>query len=100
MTQVMVSHGVSPLITVSGTMSLNPDVDVIGKKKSNDKTLKKLSCFCKKMGQTRHLFVYFYSFLKTNRYSTNLTLMIMIMRRWYAWDSNPGQQDGRRRRIH
>ena len=86
MTQVMVSHGVSPLITVSGTMSLNPDVDVIGKKKSNDKTLKKLSCF--------------YSFLKTNRYSTNLTLMIMIMRRWYAWDSNPGQQDGRRRRIH
>ena len=52
MTQVMVSHGVSPLITVSGTMSLNPDVDVIGKKKSNDKTLKKLSCFCKKWVKT------------------------------------------------
>ena len=47
-------------------------------------------------GQTRPLFVYFHSFRKTNRYSTNLTINFKV----YMVDSNPGRQDGRRRRIY
>ena len=44
------------------------------------------------MGQTRPLFVYFRPFLNT--IANNL---IIKKRRWH---SNPGRQDGRRRRIH
>ena len=43
------------------------------------------------MGQSRPLFVYFRSFL--------ITISIQI-EKWCAWDSNPGLQDGRRRRNH
>ena len=46
------------------------------------------------MGQSRPLFVYFCSFPVT------ISIQIEKKRRWCAWDSNPGQQDGRRRRNH
>ena len=46
------------------------------------------------MGQSRPLFVYFCSFLVT------ISTQIEKKHRWYAWDSNLGPQDGRRRRIH
>ena len=48
-----------------------------------------------KMGQSRPLFVYFRHFLDTIS-----IIQIEKKRRWCAWDSNPGQQDGRRRRNH
>ena len=28
------------------------------------------------------------------------TVQNLTIKRWYAWDSNPGGHDGRRRRIH
>ena len=46
------------------------------------------------MGQSQPLFVYFCSFLVT------ISIQIEKKRRWCAWDSNPGLQDGRRRRNH
>ena len=46
------------------------------------------------MGQTRPLF--FLLFSTQWQYSTKFDYK---KRRWWAWDSNPGQQDGRRRRI-
>ena len=49
-----------------------------------------------KMGEARPLFVYFRSFL-TSKGQTNLTI---IDKRWCAWESNPGQQDGRQRWLH
>ena len=48
------------------------------------------------MGQSRPLFVYFRSF-HTPIQMTNTNWK---KHRWCAWDSNPGRQDGRRRRIH
>ena len=46
------------------------------------------------MGQFRPLFVYFRSFLVT------ISIQIEKKHRWYAWDSNLGPQDGRRRQYH
>ena len=57
-----------------------------------------LSCyvlfFFKKMGQFRPFSVF--SFFQ------HITIQILnwLKRKWCAWDSNPGQQDGRCRRIH
>ena len=48
----------------------------------------------KKVGQSRPLFVNFSSFLVT------ISIQIEKKHRWCAWDSNPGPQDGRRRRNH
>ena len=43
-------------------------------------------------------FVYFRSFFSTQwHYGTEFDYK---KHRWFAWDSNPGRQDGRRRRIH
>ena len=59
--------------------------------------------FFKKMGQTRPLFVYFRYFhdAKTNIASTMRMCDYKWKKRgWCAWDSNPGRQVGRRRRIH
>ena len=44
------------------------------------------------MGQSRPLFVYFRYFLET--------ISLIQKRRWSAWESNPGPQDGRRRQNH
>ena len=49
--------------------------------------------FFKKMGQSR-LFCFF-SFFSCYNFNTNWKKL-----RWCAWDSNPGPQDGRRRRNH
>ena len=51
--------------------------------------------FFKKMGQSWPLFVYFSFFSGYNFNNTNWKKC-----RWCAWDSNPGPQDGRRRRNH
>ena len=52
------------------------------------------------MCQTRPL-VYYRLFLSTiTNISQNLTTCKMNKLRLYTWDLNPGQQDGRRRRIH
>ena len=48
------------------------------------------------MDQSRPLFVYFRSF----HIPIQMTNINWKKHRWCAWDSNPGQQDGRRRRIH
>ena len=50
--------------------------------------------FFKKMGQSRPLFCLF-SFFSRYNFNTNWK-----KHRWCAWDSNPGPQDGRRRRNH
>ena len=50
------------------------------------------------MGQTQPLFVYFRPFLNTMT-NTAQKLTTKSVPRWCAWDSNPGQQDGRRRLI-
>ena len=50
-----------------------------------------VSCFFK-MGQFRPLFCLFSSFSHYNFNNTKLKKHI-----WWAWDSNPGPQDGRRR---
>ena len=49
------------------------------------------------MGQTRPLFLFIFVLFPTQwQYSTNFDYK---KRRWCAWDSNPGQQDGRRRAM-
>ena len=45
------------------------------------------------MAQSRSLFMFIFVF--STRYNLNWK-----KRRWCAWDSNPGWQDGRRERIH
>ena len=50
--------------------------------------------FFKKMGQSQTLFVYFRSFHVT------ISIQIEKKRRWCAWDSNLGLQNGRRRQNH
>ena len=51
-----------------------------------------------KMGTTRPLFVYFRPFLNTITNTVqNLTLKSKL--KWRAWNSNPGRQDGRHRRM-
>ena len=49
-----------------------------------------------KMGQSRPLLVYFRSF----HIPIQMTNKNWKKHRWCAWDSNPGGQDGRCRRIH
>ena len=58
-------------------------------------------CFFKKMGQFRPLFVYFCTFQIIIQV-TNIQFELCKLKkhRWCAWDSNPGQTDGRCRRIH
>ena len=53
------------------------------------------------MGQSRPLFVYFRSFHIPIQ-MTNIQFEQYKLKkcRWCAWNSNPGQQDGRRRRIY
>ena len=51
-----------------------------------------------KTDQIRPRLIYFCSFHKT-KYSPNLIINHKSVR-MCAWDSNPGRQDGRRRRIH
>ena len=48
------------------------------------------------MGQSWPLFVYFRSF----HIPIQMTNINWKKHRWCAWDSNPGRQNGRRRRIH
>ena len=53
------------------------------------------------MGQPGLFFCLFSLFSShgMEKYSTNLTINEK-KRRWHAWESNPGRQDGRCRRIH
>ena len=48
------------------------------------------------MGQSWPLFPFIFVF--STRYNSNF--LNWKKRRWCAWDSNPGRQDGRRERIH
>ena len=50
------------------------------------------------MGQTQPLYVYFCPFLNTMTYMVQI--LIIKRKDAFGWNSNPGQQDGRRRRIH
>ena len=54
-----------------------------------------LYIFLKKMGQSWPLFPFIFVF--STCHNSNLNWK---KRRWCAWDSNPGRQDGRRKRIH
>ena len=47
-------------------------------------------------------FFYLFSFLSQckDKYDTHLPINDKSIGRWWAWDSIPGWQDGRRRRIH
>ena len=47
------------------------------------------------MGQSRPLFLFIFVF--STRYNLNWNWK---KHRWCAWDSNPGRQDGRSKRIH
>ena len=63
-----------------------------------------LSLF-KKMGQSQPLFRLFSPFSQSNNnynigFSFNFNNINGRKRRWFAWDSNPGREDGRRRRNH
>ena len=59
----------------------------------------------KKMGQSQPLFRLFSPFSQSNNnynigFSFNFNNINGRKRRWFAWDSNPGREDGRRRRNH
>ena len=63
------------------------------------------SAFFKKMGQSQRLFRLFSPFSQSNNnynigFSFNFNNINGRKRRWFAWDSNPGREDGRRRRNH
>ena len=58
-------------------------------------SLLSIKYFFKKMGQSRPLFLFIFVFSTSYNLNSNWK-----KRRWCAWDSNPGWQDGRRERIH
>ena len=51
------------------------------------------------MGQSRPLYLFIFV-LFTFKFNWQIYSLKLKKHRWCAWDSNPGRQDGRRRRIH
>ena len=56
-------------------------------------------CFFFKMCQSRPLYLFIFV-LFTFKFNWQIYSLKLKKHRWCAWDSNPGRQDGRRRRIH
>ena len=83
--------------TTSRTPTSSPEAATTDRLKTlSFRLLQAWCCFALnflKMGQSRPLFIYFCSFY--------ITIPIIWKKcRCYSWDSNPGLQDGRRRRTH
>ena len=68
---------------------------------NHQSTKKWESFFKKKWANAGLFFVYFRSFhIRIQLTKIQFELYKLKKHRWYAWDSNPGWQDGRRRQIH